>query len=388
MISLKQAVQIFLAAPKQDCVIASSAPGTGKSTAVTYASQVANALYWVVYAATYEAVDARGLPYVFDSNSHKNVGWAAPSCLPLQVDAEKYQGREIWVNLDDIFQAPPPVQRAFVRCIYGDGQTRHIGDFPLYDNLRFFGTGNREQDRAGVYRPETYVNDRITYLEVEPDVDEWCSGALGGFPKGEPDASYPLLRQKIDAAVALGIPETLVAYVKWTKQCYNFSTEQRSFLSPRSLERLGRFMRAFEAAGINGAMLQEVASGTIGEAEAAKFMAFHKLREELPDTDAILRGEDVKLPAKTEVLYIMVTAVVRAARKEHVAAVGKLLRRIAEVTNERGDKTGVEISAYLLQECLHGACSKEMYAIRSSPEFIKWCNANYKYVTDVFDNKK
>ena len=382
MISLKQAEQIVLYAPRQDCVIASSAPGTGKSSIMARAARIMGALYWPVYAATYEAVDARGLPYVFDTNSHKNVGWAAPACLPLALDAEKYQGQEVLVNLDDLFQAPPPVQRAFVRCIYGDGVERHIGDFKLYDRIRFMGTGNREQDRAGVYRPETYVNDRITYVEVEPDVDEWVAGAIAGFPKGETDLSYTKLREKIDAAVGEGIPDSLVAYVKWSKQCYQFTTEQRSFLSPRSLERLGRFMRAFEAAGINGAMLQEVATGTIGEAEAVKFMAFHKLREELPDTDAILRGEDVTLPGKTEVLYILVTAIVRAARAQHVAAVAKLLRRLAEQKNAGGMNVGIEISAYLLGECLHGACAKEMYAIRNQPDVIKWLSKNYNYFKD------
>jgi len=382
MISLKQAEQVLLAAPEQDCVILSSAPGTGKSSIGARAAAIMGAQYWPVYAATYEAVDARGLPYVYDSNSHKNVGWAAPACLPLALDAEKYDGRTVLVNLDDLFQAPPPVQRAFVRCIYGDGQVRHIGDFPLYEHLRFIGTGNREQDRAGVYRPETYVNDRITYVEVEPDVDEWVAGAIAGFPHGEPDQSYAQLRSKINQAVKLGIPDSLVAYVKWSKQCYSFSTEQRSFLSPRSLERLGRFMRAFEAAGVNGAMLAEVATGTIGEAEAVKFMAFHKLREELPDTDAILRGEDVKLPAKTEVLYILVTAVVRAARAQHVAALAKLLKRLAEVQTENGGHVGVEVSAYLLGECLHGSCSKEVYAIRNQPDVIKWLSKNFQYFKD------
>jgi hypothetical protein len=382
MISLKQAVQVLMYAPMQDCVILVSAPGTGKSNSATYAANCMGALYWPVYAATYEAVDARGLPYVYDSNSHKNVGWAAPSCLPLAIDAEKYQGRTVFVNLDDLFQAPPPVQRAFVRCIYGDGQVRHIGDFELYEHIRFCGTGNREQDRAGVYRPETYVNDRITYIEVEPDVDEWVAGAISGFPKGEFDAGYPDLRIKIDKAVKLGIPDSLIAYAKWTKQCYNFSTEQRSFLSPRSLERLGRFMRAFDAAGINGALLQEVAAGTIGEAEAVKFMAFHKLREELPDTDAILKGQDVPLPAKTEVLYILVTAIVRAARSQHVAAIAKLLRRLAEQRDAQGRNVGIEISAYLLGECLHGNCSKEVYAMRNEPDVIKWLSTNYNYLRD------
>ena len=141
-------------------------------------------------------------------------------------------------------------------------------------------------------------------------------------------------------------------------------------------------MRAFEAAGVNGSMLQEVAAGTIGEAEAVKFLAFHKLREQLPDTDAILRGENVALPAKTEVLYILVTAIVRAAKAQHVGAVAKLLRRLAETQNSAGMNVGIEISAYLLGECLHGACAKEMFAIRNQPDVVKWLSKNYNYFKD------
>jgi hypothetical protein len=88
------------------------------------------------------------------------------------------------------------------------------------------------------------------------------------------------------------------------------------------------------------------------------------------------------LPGKTEVLYILVTAIVRAAKAQHVAAVAKLLRRLAEQKNAGGMNVGIEISAYLLGECLHGACAKEMYAIRNQPDVIKWLSRNYNFFKD------
>lgn len=378
-ISLKKATEILVHAPEQDCVVTVSPPGTGKSSAAVSAAKRMGALYMPVYAATMEAVDARGLPYPMDGpKGHKITGWAAPSFLPLETELEKYQGRTVLVNFDDWFQAPPPVLRATVRSIYGDGSERRIGDFPIYKNVRFMATGNREQDRAGVYRPETYVNDRITYLEIEPDVDDWVSGAIGGFAQPETDAAYPELRKRINAEVAKGVPDELIAYVKWSKQVYDFSTESRSFLSPRSIERLGRFIRAFDAAGINGDMLHEVACGTIGEAQAVKFMAFHKLRSELPDTDAILRGEDVRLPAKSEVLYILCTAIARAGKKEHCAAVAKLINRLAMTESDSGMKVGVEVSAYLVHETLRGN-NQELRGVRSQASFMEWMKTNGKY---------
>lgn len=379
-VSLAQASKIIKYAPTHDVVSVMSAPGTGKSSTVVDAARQMGAIYWPVYAATYEAVDARGLPMVKEKPSHSSVEWAAPSCLPLALDSAQYSGRTILVNLDDAFQAPPPVLRAFVRTFYGDGAERKVGDFLVYPNVRFVCTGNREQDRAGVYRPETYVNDRLTYVEVEPSVDEWCSGAINGFAHSDVDTGYADTRKAIDAAVKLGVPDDLIAYVKWSKQCYEFSTEQRSFLSPRSIERLGRFIRAFDAAGINGDMLHEVAAGTIGEAQAVKLMAFRALRKDLPDIDAILRGEDVKLPARTEILYILCTSILRAAKKEQCGAVAKLINTIAATKTDNGIKVGVEISAYLFSECLRGS-GAQLRGVRSDPSMMQWLQRHGKYFT-------
>ena len=379
MISLSKARDVMVHAPSQDCVVVTSPPGTGKDATWYAAAAQVNALTISCYCATMEAVDARGIPYVYDADGDKITGWAAPNFLPLELNKHKFpKDREVWVNLTDWPQAPPPVMRATVRSIYGDGSDRRVGDFPILARTRFFANGNREQDRAGAYRTETYVNDRVTFIDVEPDVDEYVSGAINGFAKPEFDSEYPARRTRIDAAVAKGIPDELIAYVKWSKQCYEFSTDTRSFLSPRSIERLGRFIRAFDVAGINGDVLHEVASGTIGEAQAVKFMAFHKLRSELPDVDAILRGENVTLPAKTEILYILCTAIVRAGKKEHCPAVAKLIDRLAHTETSGGMKVGIEVSAYLFKECLHGT-AQELRGVRSSPVLMKWLQEHGKY---------
>ena len=381
-ISLKQAENALVHAPEQDMVVLVSPPGTGKSSIVVRAAQRMNAVYTPVYAATMEAVDARGLPYPQEhASGHKVVKWAAPSFLPLRLLEDQYPGdRGFLVNFDDWFQAPPPVLRATVRSIYGDGHERRIGDFPILSRVRFVATGNREQDRAGVYRPETYVNDRITYIEVEPDYQDWVSGAISGFAAPEIDTSYPGTRRAINAAVAKGVPDELIAYVQWTKQCYEFSAEQRSFKSPRSIERLGRFIRAFDAAGINGDTLHEVACGTVGEAEATKFMAFHKLRAELPDIDAILRGEPVELPAKSEILYIVCTTVLRTAKKEQTHNVAKFLDRLSQL-EKGGMLVGVEVSAYLFRECLRGS-GQQLRGLRSEELALKWMQRNGKFFTE------
>lgn len=379
-ISLKKAEDCIVYGPEQDCIVLVSPPGTGKSSIVARAAKRIGAAYLPVYAATMEAVDARGLPIPVEHESgNKLVGWAAPSFLPLELNKANYGATQVMVNFDDWFQAPPPVLRATVRSIYGDGGERRIGDFPVYRNTRFVATGNREQDRAGVYRPETYVNDRITYIEVEPNVDDWVSGALGGFAAPEPITDYASTRAAINAEVAKGIPDTLIAFVKAFSSVYEFSTEARSFLSPRSIERLGRFVRAFDAAGINGDMLHEVACGTIGEAQAVKYMAFHKLRDEIPSVQDILKGEDVKLPQKSDVLYILCTALLRVAKKDHIGSVAKFLDKLSQHESKDGMRIGVEPSAYLMRECLHGESGKELRGVRGNPILGKWLKENGKF---------
>jgi hypothetical protein len=375
-ISPKQLEDAVVFAPSQDAIMAVSPPGTAKSTIMCRAARRMGYTYKALYTATMEASDVR-LPYVEEGPSGiKLASWAVSPLIPLQALAERYgEDQHFLVNLDDFPHSAPSVMRPFVRSIYGDGNERVIAEFPILDRVRFVLTGNRESDRAGSNRLDTYIANRLVIFEIEPDVDTWVSGALNGFAMPSFDESYPEMRTRINKAVAQGIPDEIIAYVKWTKQVYDFSTETRSFKSPRSLEQLGRFIRAYEVAGLGDEIIAAVAAGTLGDAEGMKFMAFRKLRDGLPSVDAILRGEDVKMPASTEILFILVTAVIRAAKREHVKAVAKLLERLAEAKTSDGMPVGVEVSAYLAQECLNGS-AQALRGVRSEPQFHRWVQRN------------
>lgn len=380
-ISPKQLEDAVVFAPRQDAIMAVSPPGTAKSTIMARAAVRMGATYLPRYTATMEASDVR-LPYVEDGpDGIKLARWAVSTLLPLQALQSQYGPEEQFlVNFDDFPHAAPSVMRPFVRSIYGDGKERVIAEFPILDRVRFVLTGNRESDRAGSNRLDTYIANRMVIFEIEPDVDTWVSGALNGFAFPVFDEAYYDIRKGIDKAVSKGIPDEVIAYVKWTKQVYDFSTDVRSFKSPRSLEQLGRFIRAYEVAGLGDEVIAAVAAGTLGDAEGMKFMAFRKLREGLPDVDAILKGEDVPLPPSTEILFILVTAILRAAKKEQVKAVAKFMQRLSETVDRQGMYVGVEVSAYLAQECLNGS-AQQLRGVRSEPQLIKWVQKNGKFFT-------
>lgn len=379
-ISIKQAQDVITYGPEQDPIAVMSPPGTGKSAGVIVpAARRMGRTYLPVYAATMEAIESRGLPLVAEQGGHKLMQWAAPTTFPLAMLREQYgPDAKFLVNLDDFPQAPPPVLRAFVRSIYGDGAERKLGDFPIHSGVRFVITGNRETDRAGASKLDTYVADRITFIEVQPTVEDWTRAAMAGFALPGKDEEYDEKRARVNAAVEKGIPDELVAYVQWSKEIYAFTTEARSFLSPRSIERLGRFIRAMDAVGIDGDVLQEVASGTIGEAQAVKYMAFHHLRSELPDIDAILAGKDVKLPPKPDILFITAVTVLRAAKAGQAANVGKFITNMSKLT-KNGQPVGVEPSVFMVQEALRGSAVN----LRGVREFLctdtQWFKDNAKY---------
>jgi len=380
-ITPKQAEDVLLYAPYGSCVVLLGKPGSAKSAVNYRAAKRAGATYCGKYTADMDVLDGKGIPYLIEGSDGKKIMAYAPTGdWPTDAAASLYpKDSEIRVNLDDWGQSPPPVKRQTARAIYGDGTERLLGNNVILPNVLFSATSNSVEDRAGVFQTESYAQNRVVDVRVEPDVDEWVSGAISGFPKPQFDESYPEKRVAINREVAKGVPDEIIAYAKWNKSVSNFEANTPGpFMSQRSLTELGKFMRAFGAVGINGSILHEVACGTLGEAEAIKFIAFHALRDQLPDTDAILKGEDVRLPARTEILYILCTAIVRAGRKEHCGAVAKLIDKLAHTETTDGMKVGVEVSAYLFKECLHGAAS-ELRGVRSSPILMKWLQEHGKY---------
>jgi hypothetical protein len=125
--------------------------------------------------------------------------------------------------------------------------------------------------------------------------------------------------------------------------------------------------------------LPDLSEGTIGAAQTVKYMAFRKLRNEVPDPNAILRGEDVMLPAKTEILFILATSILRGAKKEHVSNLVKFINRLAALESRDGMKVGVEVSVYLARAAMHGA-NKDLASITCDRELITWLEKNGKYM--------
>lgn len=370
-ISLNAASKAQLYFPRQDTPCFLSRPGVGKSKMIEAAAAAANAYLVTIYALIRDAVDAKGLPFIKKvGDEGATVQWAVPSEFPVvPLLAQFPSDREIWFFLDDLFHAADSVQKTFARTFF----ERLIGEVELLPNVRVIVAGNRQEDRAGVIKSPTYVNDRLTFFEVEPDVKEWVSGALAGFAKPAVDPEYAAKRIEIDKAVSLGIPEWLISYVGFNKQISDFDPARKSNLGPRSIERAGRIVRAFDVAGLDDDVLFEALGGTMSPEHAEKALAFRRVAKDLPDIEGLLRGEDVPLPVKPEVLYMTALAVLRGAtERKATKPVAHLIKRMADHKDRQGNLIGIEIAAFIFDESLRSG-SKLQGVMREADvqDFIK-----------------
>lgn len=330
-------------------------PGLAKSAIAVRAARRRGGVNQMVYTATLEAVDVLGVPYLVKEGQVQLSDWASPVLLPIEPLRGRFpENRPITVILDDLFQAHKSVQKPLMRAIHSDDrENRYVGRARLLPNVDFIITGNRKDDRAGVDTPETYVGNRLAFLEVTSDAASWCSQALSGFQLPSEDEDYRERQELVDKEVAKGLPEFVVGYVRWKKQFPVFEASSRSNFTPRSAELFGKLYRVWSVLGLEEDVLMECAAGTIGEANAAELIGFMRSATDLPDLGEVLKGGDYKLnPEKPEVLYVTAASVIKLAKKEHAKGIGKFLIALSRLQNKKGMHTGVEIAGFIFSECM------------------------------------
>jgi hypothetical protein len=365
-ITVSDAIALIKAAPPDAIIGLVGPPGFGKSAAPEQAAREMGWSYLCRYAALMETVEINGCPHLIDRvtgytgeskvpDSYKVGQWAPFEGLFPLANESRWDDQPVLLTFDDIGQASPSVTKACIRTAYGDGIERMVGMQKLHPNTRVCFTANLHTHRAGAHRFESYVTNRVTMVEVEPEPMQWCSWA-------------------IEHAVN---PE-VVGYVRWTKVVTDFAPEKDSFMSPRSLVKLGSMIDALDKASINGHILRSVAYGTIGEQAGSSFLAYHALAEHLPDMDKVLAGDKVKLPERAEVLYMFVSSFLRASKEKHVPVAAQLIN---DLTKTGG--VGFEVAAFLTFEALKGGAA-HLRGLRTQQALYQWLGQYGKYLPLCF----
>ena len=255
-------------------------PGIGKSSIVRQIAEEKGIGFIDLRLSLLDPTDLRGIPF-FDQQARKAV-WAPPAFLP---DGSEPEGI---LFLDELNTAAPMVQASAYQLILD----RRIGEYTLPEGWAIVAAGNRESDRGVVYRMPAPLANRFVHLEMESDPGQWRRWALSqgidasivGFLSARPDALF----------------------------LFDAKSSHRSFATPRSWEYVDKVIKSTPEAEL----LMPLIAGAIGEELAAEFLSWREAASELPDLDAILRGEDAPVPENPNALHVLASMIVRRIDRE------------------------------------------------------------------------
>jgi hypothetical protein len=306
-------------------------PGVGKSRIIAQIARTHGVALIDVRLSQMEPTDLRGIPF----RSGERVEWSVPSLLP---DAARH-GTSGILFLDEITSAPPTVTAAAYQLILD----RRLGEYRVPPGWAIFAAGNRYGDRGVAYVMPSPLANRFTHYEIEPNLDDWVAWAH-----------------------AAGVDARVIAFLRFRPDLlFDFNPAQNpvAFPSPRSWEYAHRALAKFGAAP---ELLLDALQACIGGAAGVEFKAFVDNMGELPDIDAIVRGESADVPRGIDLQYGVAAALVRRAVQArdlaHARLVYGYILRYARSFPQR------EMGVMLVTD-LHRSIGKPLIDV---PEFAEW----------------
>ncbi len=264
-------------------------PGVGKSTMVRDICKENNWKLIDLRLSLLNPVDLRGLPVI--DHEERIADWFSPSFLP------KYDEKEPGVLfLDEINLAPLSVQAAAYQLILD----KKVGQYQFPPTWKIIAAGNREVDRANVYKISAPLANRFVHFAVEQDAQSW-----------------------IDWAKTANIRPEVVNYISMrAQQLLVMPTDaQKAFPSPRSWDFVSQLMEAFdydENAGTTEGLKHAIV-GSIGEAVGKEFIAYLgsiKMGDVQKQFNAFMKTGIISMPKETSSRMALVAAITHAYEKD------------------------------------------------------------------------
>jgi len=309
------------------------APGVGKSQMVAQVAERQNTPLIDIRLSQMEPSDLRGIPF---KEGHV-VEWAVPSMLP---DAERH-GENGILFLDEITSAPPSVSAAAYQLILD----RKLGDYEVPSGWAIIAAGNRQGDRGVTYSMPAPLANRFSHYEVDINLDDWVAWAY-----------------------ANGIDERVIAFLRFRQDLlFEFDASQNpvAFPSPRSWEFAHRALHKFEN---HPELFSGALQACVGKAAGIELAAFIASLDQMPDLDAIVKGEDVDAPKEIDLQYAVATALVgRAIRAKDTATAMAVHGNILSYANRFPQR---EMGVMMVSD-MHRAIGQDIFSV---PEFASWAD--------------
>ena len=309
------------------------APGVGKSQIIGQVSEKHNVPLIDIRLSQMEPSDLRGIPFRKD----ELVEWAVPAMLP---DLERH-GEEGILFLDEITSAPPSVSAAAYKLILD----RKLGQYEVPKGWAIFAAGNRQGDRGVTYTMPAPLANRFSHFDFEIHLDDWVAWAYQN-----------------------NIDDRIIAFVRFRPELlFDFDPAHNpvAFPSPRSWEFAHRALQKFEHAQ---ALRLGSFQACVGPAAGIELNAFITNLDQLPDIDAIVRGEEVSAPTEIDLQYAVASSLVgRAIRAKGSDEAEAIFGNILDYASVFSQK---EMGVMLVSD-MHRAIGQDIFSV---PQFAQWSN--------------
>ena len=324
---------LIRAVPALENVLVKGAPGIGKTDIMTQVADHLKAKLIVMHPVVSDPTDFKGMPWVFEHEGRRIAVF-----LPFE-DLEQLMSADTLTICfpDDLGQAPPAVQAAFMQLLL----SRSINGHKISDHVAFVAATNRKADKAGVAGMLEPVKSRFaTIVELRPDVDDWVSWALGNK-----------------------VPTELIAFIRYRPNLlhdFKATSDLTNSPCPRTVTAVGRLM------GLNLPKDVEYAAfaGAAGEGWTTEFSAFLQISRQLITADMILLNpNNCDVPTTPAALYATTIGLASKASEGTIDRIVKYSYRLPD-----------EFSVLLIRDSLRSAKKKE--ALLQTRPMIEWMTRN------------
>jgi hypothetical protein len=266
--------------------------------------------------------------------------WAVPDFLPF----EWRDGPNGILFLDEINSAPPSCQAAAYQLVLD----RRLGDYYLPEGWRIICAGNRQGDGGVAYKMPTPLANRMFHTDIEADFSVWKEWA---YSSETDEWVIGFLNQH---------PQHLMAF--------DAKKSGTAFATPRTWQFVSEVV---QDGTIDERTQHLMIAGAVGEGMATEFVAFCMYASQLPDLDAVLRGEEVEMPSEPSACYAAVTSLVaKLTLKAGTKGVGDMIDHAVQFAA----KMPIEYAVLMIKDMT--TVGKLKRHVNESAAVSQWCQDN------------
>jgi len=268
-------------------------PGAGKTQIVSQVARDLGVGFIHIHGPLMQPEDM-GMPVITPERT--SIKFVVPEKLPMVGYDHPDQGILL---IDEMSQADNSIQKIMANLI----QERELHGYKLMPGWVTVSTGNRQQDRAGANKILGHLANRMTIIEIEEHLEDWCAWAM-----------------------ANNIDPGIVAFLRFKTQLLcDYDPQRASNPTPRSWAEgvspiIGKVSESAEF---------ECFKGAVGEGAAAEFMGFLKIMRQLPNIDLLLKAPDkADVPDDPATLYAIAGSIAHRSSVEMIEKIVTYAKRM------------------------------------------------------------